>query len=285
MPETIIVIACLLAGFIAGALLVWLTRPKAAGPDTTAIEGFARLNERIDAMGSWLHKTQGQLQQTMHERLDAATTRTTDHLRELHERLAVIDSAQKNITDLASQVTTLQQVLGNKQSRGAFGQGQMETIIKDRLPKDCYDFQATLSNRHRPDCCIYLPGSPSLVIDAKFPLEAVTAFRDAKSEDEKKLAMARVRQDVGKHVAGNATVGVAAVEPNGVGVADMAHDVAAEKQIPGAMELGRSGFPSAFGILPADPLDEIVLDEGILRPHSSNSFDAAVANRVPADDV
>jgi DNA recombination protein RmuC len=92
-------------------------------------------------------------------------------------------------------------VLGNKQSRGAFGQGQMEAIISDRLPKDCYDFQATLSNRARPDCCIHLPNGPTLVIDAKFPLEAVTAFREAASEEEKKAAMARVRQDVSKHIA------------------------------------------------------------------------------------
>ncbi len=200
MSQTLLVIAVLLAGLAAGAVIVWLTRPRTPAPDTAAVEGLAQINARIDAMGSWLHKTQGQLQQTMHERLDAATARTSDHLRELHARLAVIDSAQKNITELASQVTTLQQVLGNKQSRGAFGQGQMEAIIKDRLPKDCYDFQATLSNRARPDCCIYLPDAPSLVIDAKFPLEAVTAFREARSEEEKKLAAARVRQDVGKHI-------------------------------------------------------------------------------------
>src|SRR5215831_7367648 len=204
MSESVLVITCLLAGLAAGALIVFLVvlaRPRAAAPDTTAVEGLAQINARIDAMGSWLHKTQGQLQQTMNERLDAATARTGDHLQQLNERLAVIDSAQKNITDLATQVTTLQQVLGNKQSRGAFGQGQMEAIIKDRLPKECYEFQATLSNRARPDCCIYLPGAPSLVIDAKFPLEAVTAFREAKSDEEKRIAMARVRQDVAKHIA------------------------------------------------------------------------------------
>jgi DNA recombination protein RmuC len=201
MSETVLVIICLLGGLAAGVLIVFLARPRAPTPDIAAVEGLAQINARIDAMGSWLHKTQGQLQQTMNERLDAATARTGDYLQQLHARLAVIDSAQKNITELASQVTTLQQVLGNKQSRGAFGQGQMEAIIKDRLPKDCYEFQATLSNRARPDCCIYLPGAPSLVIDAKFPLEAVTAFREAKSDDEKKLAMARVRQDVSKHVA------------------------------------------------------------------------------------
>jgi DNA recombination protein RmuC len=212
MSELILIaVLCLVAGLAAGALIVVLTR-RAAAPDQAAVEGLAQINARIDAMGSWLHKTQGQLQQTVHERLDAvsqhlgesmktSTKHTAEHLQQLHARLAVIDSAQKNITDLASQVTTLQQVLGNKQSRGAFGQGQMETIIKDRLPKDCYEFQATLSNRVRPDCCIYLPGSLPLVIDAKFPLEAVTAHRDAKTDDEKKAAAARMRQDLGKHIA------------------------------------------------------------------------------------
>jgi DNA recombination protein RmuC len=163
-------------------------------------------------MGSWLQTAHGKLEQSVNTRLDAvtqnlgesmktSTKNTTDHLQQLHARLAVIDSAQKNITDLASQVTTLQQVLGNKQSRGAFGQGRMEAIIQDGLTKDSYEFQATLSNKARPDCCIYLPDSPALIVDAKFPLEAVTAFREAKSDEEKKIAVARVRQDLGKHIA------------------------------------------------------------------------------------
>jgi len=91
-------------------------------------------------------------------------------------------------------------VLANKQSRGAFGQGQMEAIIQDRLPKGAYAFQHSLSNRSRPDCCVFLSDKRPLVIDAKFPLEAVTAYRDAKSDDERKMAAARVRSDVAKHV-------------------------------------------------------------------------------------
>ena len=78
--------------------------------------------------------------------------------------------------------------MSNKQSRGAFGQGRMEVIIQDGLPKGCYEFQFTLSNRSRPDCVIFLPDQRPLVIDAKFPLEAVNAFRDAKSDEERKLA-------------------------------------------------------------------------------------------------
>ena len=210
VQDVLFVLAAIIAAGIA-AMIVLLLRPR-HHVDAAAEQRLADLNARIQAMGELLAKAQSQLQQTVHERLDAVSARlgesmqnqakhTSDHLQQLHARLAVIDSAQKNITDLASQVTTLQQVLGNKQSRGAFGQGQMEAIISDRLPKDCYQFQATLSNRARPDCCIYLPGSPALVIDAKFPLEAVTAFRDAQSDEEKKAAAARVRQDVSKHIA------------------------------------------------------------------------------------
>ncbi len=130
------------------------------------------------------------------------TTRqhTVENLQKLNERLAVIDHAQKNITDLASQVTSLQGVLANKQQRGAFGQGRMEIIVQDGLPKGCYEFQPTLSNKSRPDCAVFLPDNRPLVIDAKFPLEAVTAFREAKTDDERKPAAARMRADLARHV-------------------------------------------------------------------------------------
>jgi DNA recombination protein RmuC len=102
--------------------------------------------------------------------------------------------------DLSSQVTSLQGVLANKQSRGAFGQWRMETIVQDNLPQGAYAFQMTLSNRMRPDCCIFMPDKRPLVIDAKFPLEAVTAYRNAKSDDDRKTAALRVRADVAKHI-------------------------------------------------------------------------------------
>ena len=76
----------------------------------------------------------------------------------------------------------------------------MELIVQDGLPKGCYEFQLTLSNKSRPDCAVFLPDRRPLVIDAKFPLEAITAFREAKSDDERKQAAARLRQDLGRHV-------------------------------------------------------------------------------------
>jgi DNA recombination protein RmuC len=166
---------------------------------------------RIEEMRNMLAGRQAELHRAVNERLDSVshhlnqsmtTTRqhTVESLAKLNERLAVIDHAQKNITDLATQVTSLQGVLANKQQRGAFGQGRMEIIVQDGLPKDCYAFQHTLSNRSRPDCAVFLPDKRPLVIDAKFPLEAVTALREAKSDDERKPAAARLRQDLLRHV-------------------------------------------------------------------------------------
>jgi len=192
-------------------IIVILLRPRPPVTDPAAEQRMADLNARVQAMGELLAKAQSQLQQTVHERLDAVTARlgesmqtstkhTAEHLQQLHARLAVIDNAQKNITDLATTVTSLQNVLSNKQSRGAFGQAQLEAIVADILPKGAFEFQYTLSNRTRPDCVIFMPDSGPLVVDAKFPLEAMTAFRDAQTEDDRKAAIQRVKQDVAKHV-------------------------------------------------------------------------------------
>ena len=166
---------------------------------------------QVRAMGQMLHAKQSELQHAVHSRLDAVTDRlgqsmqattkqTTDNLQKLNERLAVIDNAQKNLTDLASQVTSLTSVLANKQQRGAFGQGRMEMIIQDGLAKGSYEFQFTLSNRMRPDCAIFLPDQRPLVIDAKFPLEAITAFREAQTDEARLAAAKLLRQHVGGHV-------------------------------------------------------------------------------------
>ncbi|MGA8603227.1 MAG: DNA recombination protein RmuC [Beijerinckiaceae bacterium] len=119
----------------------------------------------------------------------------------MNERLAVIDAAQAKLTGLTQEVVGLKDILANKQARGAFGQGRMEAIVKDGLPPSAYEFQYTLSNRNRPDCIIRLPGDDRvLVIDAKFPLEAFSALKAADSDELRKQALARVRNDIGKHV-------------------------------------------------------------------------------------
>jgi DNA recombination protein RmuC len=161
-------------------------------------------------MGEVLSGRQAELARAVSERLDAVTHRigqsmqvstqsTMENLAKLNERLAVIDNAQKNLTDLSSQVTSLRQVLANKQARGAFGQGRMEAIVQDGLPKDCYAFQHTLKNGKRPDCVVSMPDGRPLVIDAKFPLEAITALHDARSDEQREIAARRVRQDVTRH--------------------------------------------------------------------------------------
>jgi DNA recombination protein RmuC len=191
-----------------------LRRRDAQAADKQLLE-LARLQAetavRIEAMRDVLAGRQAELHRAVNERLDSVThhlnqsmTTTSQHtvesLQKLNERLAVIDNAQRNIADLASQMTSLQSVLANKQQRGAFGQARMELIVQDGLPKSCYEFQFTLSNKCRPDCAVFLPDRRPLTIDAKFPLEAVTALREAKTEDERKQAAARMRQDVARHV-------------------------------------------------------------------------------------
>jgi DNA recombination protein RmuC len=166
---------------------------------------------RVDAMGQALAGRQAELARAVNERLDSVTHRvgqsmeqttrnTMDSLRVLHERLGIIDNAHKNLTDLTSQVTTLRDVLANKQSRGAFGQARMEAIVQDGMPKGSYEFQFTLSSGKRPDCVVFLPDQRPLCIDAKFPLEAMTALHDARTDDERKFASQRLRNDVLKHV-------------------------------------------------------------------------------------
>jgi DNA recombination protein RmuC len=176
-----------------------------------ADQRIVELGAKVQQMGELLAKAQTQLQQTVNARLDTVTQNlqtsldankkdTFDNLDKLNQRLAVIDNAQKNLTDLTSQVTSLRDVLANKQARGAFGQGRMESIVQDGLPKGHYEFQYTLKNGRRPDCVVFLPDRRPLVIDAKFPLEAVTALREAKTEQDREMAARRVRADVMKHV-------------------------------------------------------------------------------------
>ncbi len=207
-----------LAGLICAVVLLVLRARRAAEAEAAGqrMADLARLQSetagQVLAMGQMLHAQHAELQRAVNTRLDAVSERlgqsmqatarqTTDNLQKLNERLAVIDNAQKNITDLASQVTSLTGVLANKQQRGAFGQGRMEVIVRDGLPKNCYAFQYTLSNRTRPDCAIFLPDQRPLVVDAKFPLEAVTAWREAQTEEARNAAARLLRQHVSTHVA------------------------------------------------------------------------------------
>jgi DNA recombination protein RmuC len=154
-------------------------------------EELARtLNERLDRVGQQLGVS-----------MEETGRRTSDHLAKLYERLAAVDAAQRTITELSGRVVSLQDVLANKQARGAFGQIRMEAIIEDALPKGAFSFQAALSNGKRPDCLIHLPhAAAGLVIDAKFPLEGFEALREAQSEAVQREAQALIRRDISKHI-------------------------------------------------------------------------------------
>ncbi len=172
----------------------------------------AELSGRIGGMSEWLGSRQTDLAHIVAERLDSVGARlgagldaqaqtTGENLGKLNERLAVIDAAQSRLSEMTREVVSLKDILSNKQSRGAFGQGRMEAIVRDGLPAGAYDFQFTLSNRSRPDCVIRLPGDARpLAVDAKFPLEGFTALRAARDDEARKTALTRVRADVGKHV-------------------------------------------------------------------------------------
>ncbi len=146
------------------------------------------------------------------ERLAEVTRRVGEHLQKtsdksaetmglLHERLAVIDAAQKNITELSAEVVSLQDILSNKQARGAIGQTQMEDLVRNMLPPDAFDFQVTLSNGKRVDCVIRLPNPPGLIaVDSKYPHEAFVALTKATDERSRAAAEQAFRTDVIKHI-------------------------------------------------------------------------------------
>jgi DNA recombination protein RmuC len=173
---------------------------------------LAELSGSLSGFASQSQNLQMQMQNTIDERLDQVshrvgvglfeqTERTTQSLGALQERLAVIDAAQANLAQLSGEMLSLKDILNNKQTRGAFGQGRMEAIIRDGLHAKAFEFQFTLSNGTRPDCVITLPDSSlRLVIDAKFPLESYNAMRHAPDEAERRAAEQRLKGDVVKHV-------------------------------------------------------------------------------------
>src|SRR5260370_28245696 len=169
------------------ALAYGMLRRQRPAPGDGWLGELARLQAetsgRLQAMGEALAGRQAELARVLSERLDSVSSRlgssletstkqTVDRLQHLHERLAVIDHAQKNLSELSSHVTSLRRVLANKQARGAFGQARMEAIVQDGLPKGLYEFQYKLSNDKRPDCVLFLPDKRPLSTDPNFPPHA-----------------------------------------------------------------------------------------------------------------
>ena len=199
---------------LVAVILAWRAQSGRKAAQLRASEMEYRLAELSGVLQNFSAQAQGQqmnLQRTLDERLDQVsqrvgyglneqTQRTAQSLSQLHERLAIIDAAQSNMVALSGEMMSLKDILSNKQTRGAFGQGRMEAIITDGLHAKAYAFQATLSNGTRPDCLISLPDSRlKLVIDSKFPLESYNAMREAADEISRKAAETRLKSDVMKH--------------------------------------------------------------------------------------
>ena len=181
-----------------------------------ALAALAKQQSELGGRFSQLAESQAASQtavsKSLEERLDALTKRVNDNLQEsssktakslgeLQTRLGVIDQAQKTINELSGNVVGLQEILANKQARGAFGQLRMEDIVRDALPPAAYEFQASLTNGKRPDCLIKMPMPPGpIVIDAKFPLEAYQALKNTDDPAAKKAAERAFRTTARKHV-------------------------------------------------------------------------------------
>ena len=153
------------------------------------------------SMINMMEERLAKVQLQMNENLSHSSRRTAQSLGDLQQRLSTIDKAQEKITKLSGDVLSLQDILSNKQTRGAFGEIQLTDIVSKALPSDGFELQATLSNGKRADCLIKLPNPPGpIVVDSKFPLEAYEALRNASSETETSTAVRSFRTSVRKHI-------------------------------------------------------------------------------------
>ena len=212
-PDQVIL---LFAAFTLVVLAIYVIARRGGGEETSSLSETAEklVTAQAELAGriSQLTENQAAAQKLLDERLADVTKRVGESLEktsqkaqtsmtEMKERLAVIDAAQKNITELSSQVVGLQDILANKQARGAFGEIRLNDLVQNVLPSSAYETQATLSNGKRVDCLIRLPNPPgSISIDAKFPLESYHALHEAGDEATRKETARRFGTDVMKHV-------------------------------------------------------------------------------------
>jgi DNA recombination protein RmuC len=206
LPMLVPAAAALAAGLLVAALFA-ARRPRDGTGEALAmlagkLEAVAATQERLAAATAERLRAQERL---LADRLDHAAQRTQATAAQIHERLAVIDSARVNIEALGAQVGTLEKILGNKQARGAFGEVQLRELIEDRLPPGGFAWQHGLANGTRCDCLVRLPHPPGpIVVDSKFPLEAWNALRAA-AEPDRPAAARRFAADVRRHVDAIAT--------------------------------------------------------------------------------
>ena len=157
--------------------------------------------EQMSALSKRLEESLAGMSQRMGQSLQQQTEKTHQNLTDLSARLAVIDAANAKISELTGQVTQLHNILANKTDRGAFGEVQLENLVRTVLPPNAYDFQVQLSNGKRADCVLKLPNPPgNIVIDSKFPLEAWHHLQQADDEAARRAARKQLGADVLKHV-------------------------------------------------------------------------------------
>jgi DNA recombination protein RmuC len=162
----------------------------------------AQFGDRVQQLTQTVDGRLNEISGKVAERLDEGFKKTNDTFTSVMSRLAVIDEAQKKIEGLASNVVSLQEILGDKRSRGAFGEVQLEALVKNILPPDAYSFQFTLKGGQRADCALVLPPPTGTVcVDAKFPLENYSRmFDDSLVKSEQDAARRQFKADVKKHV-------------------------------------------------------------------------------------
>ncbi|VDC23775.1 DNA recombination protein RmuC [Pseudogemmobacter humi] len=224
-PEVLLIAAAVLV-LIAILLLILRAASHSAGSVQPLLNEMAWMGQRVQSLsegqerlsGGLLHVADAQasaqssmlklmetrlqdVQRQVNESLHGSATRTARSLGELQQRLETIDRAQEKIEKLSGNVLSLQDILANKQTRGAFGEIQLNDIVQKALPRDSYTMQATLANGRRADCLIHLPNPPGpIVIDAKFPLEAYEALRRATTPRETQEAAQALRVAVRAHI-------------------------------------------------------------------------------------
>ena len=188
--------------------LASVSQTQQAGQTQVIQSMEARLAEVQQGVNDRLHegamrsaRALAEMQEKLNAQMQGGSEKTTKSLTELQARLVAIDKAQENITRLSGDVLSLQDILSNKQTRGAFGEIQLNDIVGKALPRDSYTLQATLSNGKRADCLVHLPNPPGpIVIDAKFPLEAYEALRRAPAGSETTKAAQAFKASVRTHI-------------------------------------------------------------------------------------
>jgi DNA recombination protein RmuC len=178
-----------------------LAESQAAAQSHLQTQLAERLQAQERAVTKMLDERLADVTRRVGENLQKSAEKSAETMSQLHERLAVIDAAQKNLTTLSEEVVSLQDILSNKQARGAIGQTQMEDLVRNVLPPGAYAFQHTLKGGKRADCVIHLPNPPGMIcVDSKYPLEAYSALMNATDDAARKAAESAFKTAVTKHI-------------------------------------------------------------------------------------